>query len=548
MLRKENMKTNMLWMLAAILTCGLGMSLTSCSDNVDNSGGIIPTPQPGPDDYKIVVGEGMVMPENEFETKVPAIDGDPAVVSALKAIDGVMDVKAFGTLERIDFFAKKIIQKTAYYFNFKQPVDHNNPSKGWFKQQCVLTLAGTVGNSRPTVLHTEGYALDKDNNRLDWIGEPMLVSVLDANCLQVEYRYHGWSLPEGWTNDFHYLSAKQQSDDLHAIVTAIKQSGLVAVSSKWLSTGVSKNGMATADYAYHYPGEMDAYVPFCAPFLTSLTEKGPYSFILSKEAFDGDTEEMEKVKAAFRAYVGNRSLQAECVALAKQKRTDIANFSDEDARIQLLYDIADNYFFKMQYVPYAKWAYIVPKAGDSAEKFLTFIMANQKTKYDSEKEEEYKRRKETADDLEAGSATPGSPLALTRAATVNRYDANLVQTCTEMGHYIYDVSWFDDLLTTEEKSKFTEPFHDPAGFGVTYDGGQYVREFLQGMKQSNCPMMFVYSMQDPWTGGQIPDEYLGRNSQKMFIQNGTHNDYIDKWNASERNQLFQWLKSLGFDL
>lgn len=363
MLRKENMKTNMLWMLAAILTCGVGMSLTSCSDNVDNSGGIIPTPQPGPDDYKIVVGEGMVMPENEFETKVPAIDGDPAVVSALKAIDGVMDVKAFGTLERIDFFAKKIIQKTAYYFNFKQPVDHNNPSKGWFKQQCVLTLAGTVGNSRPTVLHTEGYALDKDNNRLDWIGEPMLVSVLDANCLQVEYRYHGWSLPEGWTNDFHYLSAKQQSDD-----------------------------------------------------------------------------------------------------------------------------------------------------------------------------------------LEAGSATPGSPLALTRAATVNRYDANLVQTCTEMGHYIYDVSWFDDLLTTEEKSKFTEPFHDPAGFGVTYDGGQYVREFLQGMKQSNCPMMFVYSMQDPWTGGQIPDEYLGRNSQKMFIQNGTHNDYIDKWNASERNQLFQWLKSLGFDL
>lgn len=63
----------------------------------------------------------------------------------------------------------------------------------------------------------------------------------------------------GYTNRWNYLNAKQQSADLHAIVAAIKKSGIVG-NGKWLATGVSKNGMTTAHYAYHYPNEMDAYV------------------------------------------------------------------------------------------------------------------------------------------------------------------------------------------------------------------------------------------------------------------------------------------------
>ena len=529
---------------AAILTCGpMGMMLTSCS-KIDNP---VVTPAADDDNYTIVVDPNMEMPYNAFETEVPAVAGDPAVVSALKAIDGVIDAKPFMLTERFDYYNLEYITKTAYYFNFKQPVDHNNPSRGWFKQQCVLTLAGTAGNSRPTVLHTQGYALGKEQNRLDMIGEPALVSVLEANCLQVEYRYHGWSLPEGYTNNFHYLTAKQQSDDLHAIVTAIKQSGLIGASSKWVSTGVSKNGMTTAHYAYHYPNEMDAYVPFCAPFLLSLTEKGPYSYILSKEAFDNDTEEMEKVKAAIRAYVGDRALQAEVVNYAKQSNPFYAPYSDEDVRLVVLAMLFNNYFNKMSYVNYARWEYLVPKAGDSFGKFVNFIVSDASTRYDAEKEEEYKRRKETVEDLEPGSTNPLSPLAPTRAATVARYDAYYVQVCIELGGFVNDLSWVEDLLTPEEKQYLTR-FNSPDVFGVTYDGGKFIREFFEGMKQSTCPMMFVYGMQDPWTGGQIPDDCLGPNSQKLYIHNGTHNDYIDKWNASERNQLFHWLNGLGFDL
>ena len=527
-------------MLAAILTCGLMMTSCSIDDNAVAD---------ATDEEDIEVEEGMTMPENAF-LKVPAVAGDQNVINALKAIDKVTDVKAFEMFERYDYWTAKEITKTAYYFNYMQDIDHNNPSKGWFKQQCVLTVAG---QDRPTVLHTEGYALDyRGINQLDSISEPALVSVLDANCLQVEYRYHGRSLPEGYTNKWNYLSAKQQSDDLHAIVTDIKKSGVVG-NGKWLSTGVSKNGMTTAHYAYHYPNEMDAYVPFCAPFLPELTAPGPYSFILTKEAFGDNEDHMNKVKAAFRAYAGNKTLQAQCVQLHKTKNPILTD-GDEDIRIDLLNVLFGNHFRKMSYVAFKDWENMIPKEGDAAQKFYDFIMADENTRYPEETDEEYERRQETINDLEPDSTYSAASRYLTRAVEpVKRYDPYHVQICIDLGNYIHVLDWVSDLLTDTEKKNIATTM-DPSYYGVKYDNGAFITAFLNGMKQSDCHMMFVYGMQDPWTGGQIPDDKMGVNSKKLFIQHptdhhntaGLHNDDIDQWNASERTELFNWLAQLGF--
>ena len=534
-------------MLLWVAIVAMSMTVVSCSDKDDN----ITPPPAEEEEYKIEVGEGMVMPENEF-LKVPAVAGDQNIINALKAIDRVTDVKAFQKYERYDYWTRQQVSQTAYYFNYKQDIDHNNPSKGWFKQQCVLTVKG---QDRPTVLHTEGYALVSEKNRLDQMGEPMLVSVLDANCLQVEYRYHGWSLPEGYTNKWNYLTAKQHSDDLHAIVTAIKQSGVVG-NGKWLSTGVSKNGMTTAHYAYYYPNEMDAYVPFCAPFLLELAAPGPYSHIVSKAALGDSEDTLNKVKSAFRAYCGNKTLQAQCVQIYRNKKKDNVS-TDEEIRKSLLYYLFEFYFKKMSYVPFAKWEKMIPAEGDDAQKFYDFIMADDETEYPDETEAEYKRRQETSDDLEpeGNSYRSSAPYFIRRVAElVKRSDPYFVQVCIELGSYGFVLDWVTDLLSNDEKTYLSGSMN-PAEFGVTYDKGQFVKSFFAGMKQSTCHMMFVYGMQDPWTGGQIPDEYLGKNSQKLFIQHtsvegrrsaGLHNDNIDEWNESERNQLFQWLNQLGF--
>lgn len=531
-------------MMLCVAIAAMSMVMVSCSDNDDNGTGTPETPEK---EYVIEVGEGMKLPENEFLTKVPAAtEYDQSIVNALKAIDGVMDVKPFTLTHAYNPNTRQFFTKTAYFFNYKQVIDHNDPSKGWFKQQCILTVAG---KDRPTVLLTEGYALGSAQdykNRLDYCTEPTLVGVLGANCLQVEHRYFGWSLPEGYTNKWNYLRAKQQTADLHTIVTAIKQSGIVG-QGKWLATGVSKPGMTTAYYASDYPGEMDAYVPFCAPFMLSMTETGAYNHILSANALGS---RLDKVKAAFRAYCGNKTLQQEVVKLYIKANPNLSSDSEESVRLKVLRMLFDNHWGKMSYVHYSLWEPLIPQEGDSAEKFLTFILANERSSYEGEDNIDYQRRLDYVDDLEPSQS--GGDLqtrGMTRAAAeeIQRWDPFIAHTFIELGEIIFTTGWVDDLLTAAEKETISAS-DDPARWGFNYDNGAYVRQVLDGIKQSDCHMMFVYGMQDPWTGNRIPDDKLGKNCQILYIENGRHNDAIDTWNASERNQLFHWLASLGFDL
>ena len=172
------MKNFNLWMLVAILTCGL--LTTSCSES-DNPA-VDPTLSENIDEF----------------WDMPGNAGDPEVVAALKSIKNVVDLKPF----------MNVNLGQCYYFNYNQQVDHNDPSKGTFKQQVVLSF---VGKDAPTILHTEGYnltgleKLNNNTNRLDSIRAPHFLWALskdygkngfDLNCVQVEYRYHGFSLPE----------------------------------------------------------------------------------------------------------------------------------------------------------------------------------------------------------------------------------------------------------------------------------------------------------------------------------------------------------------
>ena len=540
--------------MAAFMTCGIGALLTSCSDDDNNNSSSNNNKPAETDTYEIEVEAGMKMNENQFQTKVPATtDCDQAVITALQAIDKVTDVKAF----KMSTFSYKIndrVTKTAYFFNYKQDIDHNNPSKGWFKQQCVLTVAG---KDRPTVLMTEGYALGGAEptlnlNRLDSLVETPLVETMNANCLQVEHRYFGWSLPEGWTNRWSYLSAKQQSDDLHAIVTAIKGSGIIGKSGKWLSVGSSKGGETTAFYAYHYPNEVDAYVPFVAPFMFSTMDLRPFTYIL-EDAHIGNN--MQKVKAVFRAFFKNRELQEQAVEILKKDKKWASQHSVDDLRLALMFSMYNNHFLKMSYVPYTKWLPLVPKEGDSAEKFYKYIMADAATRYEGDSETEYDTRVDGFNDFEGNNNPFGidtlnySVQARTRATTATkvRFNPFMVQSAKELGYALNDYSWIVDLVTPENLSALNKPDCDPRTYGVTHDGGAFIRQFLTGMKQSDCYMIFVYGEQDPWTGACIPNEYLGKNSQVLSITDGIHNDFIYDWNETERNALLNWLKAVGFD-
>jgi len=68
--------------------------------------------------------------------------------------------------------------ETTYQLYIKQPLDHAQPSNGFFYQRAYLSHRGF---DRPTVMVTEGYSCNhpRDNE---------LTDLLDANQIEIEHR------------------------------------------------------------------------------------------------------------------------------------------------------------------------------------------------------------------------------------------------------------------------------------------------------------------------------------------------------------------------
>ena len=213
-----------MWMWAVILICGTTTALTSCEDDPVNE----------------------ITPEEQGQ-KVMTYD------EILGMVDRVTIIK-----DTIDYDQSRVV-----YFYFKQPIDHNNPEAGTFQQYCVLHYEHP---DSITVLHTQGYSTSERK----YLSQSDLSKIFNGNYLEVEHRYYKRSRIGNPEKEYlngqywQYNTAAQSTADLHDIVTALKATK--AFNGKWISTGVSKNGILTALYAYYYPNDVDVYVPFCAPF------------------------------------------------------------------------------------------------------------------------------------------------------------------------------------------------------------------------------------------------------------------------------------------
>src|ERR1043165_8542875 len=86
---------------------------------------------------------------------------------------------------------------TYYVLHFTQPVDHDDPSKGFFQQQVSL-LHRNEQAPTPMIVNTSGYSDD-------WGDKPAeLTMMLDANQVSIEHRFYGDSKPD--PIDWQYLT------------------------------------------------------------------------------------------------------------------------------------------------------------------------------------------------------------------------------------------------------------------------------------------------------------------------------------------------------
>lgn len=164
------------------------------------------------------------------------------IMKKLQQIPQVSDIKEL----KVDPF------KEYYRFWFEQPVDHNDPSKGTFKQQVLL---GHQKEGAPVIAELEGYAIWSEQ-----AGE--LTRLLNGNQLTIEHRFFDQSVPQG-DIPWEYLTIRQAADDQHEIIQAIKKN--IYPDSKWVSTGISKGGQTTVYHRYFYPADVDVSVPYVAP-------------------------------------------------------------------------------------------------------------------------------------------------------------------------------------------------------------------------------------------------------------------------------------------
>ena len=174
----------------------------------------------------------------------------------------------------------------AYELKVRQPLDHFDPSKGFFYQKVFLTHKAF---NRPMVINTAGYS-KKKNDILE------ITELLSANQIAVEHRYFGESLPDSM--EYEYLNLKQATADLHRINQLFKK----IYTGKWVSSGISKGGVTTIFYRYFYPDDVDVSVAYVAPLNKEREDKRIYTFLDTV----GTDECREKIKSFQTRLLENR--------------------------------------------------------------------------------------------------------------------------------------------------------------------------------------------------------------------------------------------------
>ena len=549
-MKKDIQWTARLWMLFVLIA----ILVTGCSD--DNTA---PTP-----------------PEVEPEEPEVVVKTAREVLSEIKGVTIIDDDKDVDNNDIIKFF-------------FEQPVDHKNPAAGKFSQYCVLHYKGP---KHTTLLHTQGYSITKSEKQK--VRQMDLAKILDANYLEVEHRYYYYStiglddvdtdkIPFSMLKGdyWKYNTAEQSTSDLHDIVTAMKNSG--CFNGKWVSSGVSKNGILTALYAYFYPNDVDVYVPFCAPFCDGQETPGIGQW-LTRESGGKGTALQKDVWDVLRRMSTDQTLREELTKLFKEEyggNENIQKYSVPTAMCVLIYDYMYNMFNKFCYHPTDEWDDVIPREGSNAELYYGFIRLSEKDYWtrlnnlrrlweleDLKDTDDYEH--ESYDDYENGNDDDWDVYEETASQSIRRapattltFDAFLqtiypVHAAMELGYYLYDWSILPENSMPENLMKW---MHDQqtntkinSRHEVVYDGGKMMKGFLDFVKNNRykdkCKMLFVYGGNDPWTGAAIPDPDKDDPYVKKFVvPNGTHNgwlNYPNYYTTEDRdyivNTVKEWLK------
>ena len=375
--------------------------------------------------------------------------------------------------------------ETVYQLKVKQPVDHTNPSKGFFYQKVYLTHRGF---NKPTVIVTEGY--NRGQNRIYELTE-----LLNANQLDVEHRFFGESMPEPL--DYQYLNLKQASADLHHI----RQLFSKIYTKKWVSTGISKGGATTIFYRYFYPDDVAVSVPYVAPINTAFEDQRIYKFLDTI----GTDACHKKVRAFQESLLNNR-----------EKILPLLKFYSMGSRSEFSYlNLEQAFEYTVLEYPFSFWQYghscdIIPNNMASIEDMTAYLLSVSDISFFSDQ-------------------------------MMQAYGSHYYQSATEMGYYGYETKDFKGLLTALPTKTNPHATFLPNKMKADFDG-QLLKDVNKWLKTEAHKFIYINGAIDTWSATAVrPNANV---DAEWFFMEGKHHGTarIANMNDAEKARLIQALE------
>ena len=369
-----------------------------------------------------------------------------------------------------------------YELWFEQPINHDNLSKGTFRQRVFL---GFENKALPVFVELKGYNIGSET-----AGE--LAKHYEANQLTIEHRYFTNSRPK--EIDWNTLTVKNAAKDQAIIIDAIRTA--LYPSSKFISTGISKGCMTTMTHRSFFPENVDACVCYVGPLNFEREDPRVYEFLKNV----GTEAERQKVKAFQELCFENRPALLKAMKSAAEKEDMTWEFGVENA---LNYTILEYSF------AYWQW-------GTNSED----IPQNNATT-----EQIYKHLIDVVG------------YGFFDSESVEGLQPYFWAALTEQGIYGYETAPFKKYLNTEEVLKFDWAF--PEGFTKQFnkEPSQKIKSFLD---TSADKMIFIYGEYDAWssTAVDLADNASQREMYKFVQPKGDHKTRIKNFDPEKQTEIY----------
>lgn len=368
-----------------------------------------------------------------------------------------------------------------------QPLDHNEPGSGVFRQRVIVSLRE---NTDAVLFVTEGYDAGYAVKGR-YVYE--LSDSLNAHQIVVEHRYYPPSAPgkENWRWDL--LNIEQAAADHHRIVALLKP----LLGGKWISTGISKGGQAAMFHRSLYPGDVDGTVGYVCPLNFSDMDPRVDTFLTKV----GDSVCRERVREFQRQ-------------MLRQKDEFLPEFRREAEKQGLHYSIGWESAYELVVLEYAFafWQWGFPCSS-----------------------------------IPADGMDPGAAIAHLDSVAgldwVAREFLNdnpfFYQALTEIGMYGYDTSYLPGLVSKTTPLSFHFACPDQSLCVFDPQQMQSVSKFLRERAKN---IIFIYGEDDPWSATAVqPSENPG--VYVYFVPGGNHRSRLSDLLPDHRREVLILLKN-----